>query len=289
MAFSKTFGPCTGPYNRLPTMTIKVIAVKEVVRVQNWDFKEGDVIPTTTHKNAVAAISDGKSVLKFTIFEDLAKQVEEGKSYIVKNYGLSKYGSGPRSVLSRKNTAMYFCAPVTVSSQLEEEGRRMLSPPSISVPIKNLQADLQHFLTLEPVQKHFGARGEVLPMRTVRIKEGEAEVTVVLWREAVIPKLTIGIPVKISHLKPSRSQYDYRLQSSSFTEIEVVTGAKEIAVKGIRMVPGGMEIIDDTDTEWLISTDVWGQSFPQDHFMLPDRVMVSYENGQITRVLKMET
>lgn len=55
------------------------------------------------------------------------------------------------------------------------------------------------------------------------------------------------------------------------------------------MVPGGMEIIDDTDTEWLISTDVWGQSFPQDHFMLPDRVMVSYENGQITRVLKMET
>lgn len=149
MAFSKTFGPCTGPYNRLPTMTIKVIAVKEVVRVQNWDFKEGDVIPTTTHKNAVAAISDGKSVLKFTMFEDLAKQVEEGKSYIVKNYGLSKDGSGPRSVLSRKNTAMYFCAPVTVSSQLEEEGRRMLSPPSISVPIKNLQADLQHFLTVE--------------------------------------------------------------------------------------------------------------------------------------------
>lgn len=80
--------------------------------------------------------------MKFTIFEDLAKQITAGKCYIVKNYGLSKYATGQRKMLSRKNTALYFCAPIDVSSDLEGQGKELISPPSISVAIKDLQADL---------------------------------------------------------------------------------------------------------------------------------------------------
>lgn len=88
-------------------MAIKVIALKETVKVQHWDFAEEGARPLSSHKNLVAAISDGSSVLKFVLFEELANQVQQGKSYVIKNYGISQFRN-QRTMLSNRDTAIYF-------------------------------------------------------------------------------------------------------------------------------------------------------------------------------------
>lgn len=81
-----------------------VIDLKKMVKVPNWDFVNRDAKPITTHNNTVAAICDG-TVIKFILFSELADQVEIRKCYVIKNYGLSKFGS-QKSMLSKKNTAI---------------------------------------------------------------------------------------------------------------------------------------------------------------------------------------
>lgn len=67
MALQKTFGTVTEPSRRVPALTIKVIALKETMEVQHWDFAEEGAQPLSSHKNLVASISDGSSVQKICI------------------------------------------------------------------------------------------------------------------------------------------------------------------------------------------------------------------------------
>lgn len=110
-------------------MAIKIISVVETKRVTRWEMEGGKPKPHQIHINKLAAVSDGKSVMKFVLFTNLASEVKEGNSYLIKNYGLNKYGA-QKSMLSKRQTALYICAPVHVPADLEEEARGLISPPS---------------------------------------------------------------------------------------------------------------------------------------------------------------
>lgn len=94
------------PYPMLPPKTIKVIGLKNYIKVQQWEFTEDEVRPAQFYNNVVAAVSDGTSVIKCILFEDLASQIHEGKSYLIKNYAMTQFGSHS-TMLTRKNTAIY--------------------------------------------------------------------------------------------------------------------------------------------------------------------------------------
>lgn len=67
-----------------------------------------------------------------------------------------------------------------------------------------------------------------------------------------------------------------------------MAGLKEIVVKGIRVVPDGIEILDKTDTECFIPAGVWEKSFPEDTFPLPEKISVIYDDGKVAEVLLAE-
>lgn len=46
----------------------------------------------------------------------------------------------------------------------------------------------------------------------------------------------------------------------------------------------GIEILDDKDTECFISADVWLKTFPDDTIALPERIMVTFEEGRVQQV-----
>lgn len=129
-------------------MAIKVIALKETVKVQHWDFAEEGARPLSSHKNLVAAISDGSSVLKFVLFEELANQVQQGKSYVIKNYGISQFGN-QRTMLSNRDTAIYFCAPINLPTHLEEEGKQLLNHHPPLFHIQELKPSTDRFISVE--------------------------------------------------------------------------------------------------------------------------------------------
>ena len=78
--------------SRTPSMQVKVVAVKDSTKVQHWDFNKEQATPRSIHRNTVAGITDGKRALRFTLFRDLADKINEGQSYIVKDYAVSKFG-----------------------------------------------------------------------------------------------------------------------------------------------------------------------------------------------------
>lgn len=76
------------PYFRPPQLHICVVAVADRPKVVSWKFQEDTAYPAVVKSNKVAAISDGHSVSKITVFEEFASRFTEGKSYILKGHNL---------------------------------------------------------------------------------------------------------------------------------------------------------------------------------------------------------
>lgn len=74
-------------------MTIKVISIKKKNKVQHWDFVEGRAVPLSSYNNTIAAVTAGSSVFRFALYKELSSQIEEGKFYVIRNHGISKFGS----------------------------------------------------------------------------------------------------------------------------------------------------------------------------------------------------
>lgn len=113
MALAKIFGTTTEPYKRLPPVAVKVIYLRESNKGHHWEFLDEDAKLKSLHENVQPVICDSHSFMKFVLFESLASQVRVGKSYIIRNYRISKYAS-PKVMLSKMSTTIYSCAPIDV-------------------------------------------------------------------------------------------------------------------------------------------------------------------------------
>lgn len=129
------------PYTRLPPLTVKVICLKETLKVTGWHFCNGSARPKAVHNNSSAAVCDGTNVFKFVIFESLASQIKEGKTYTVRNFRITTFGS--------KDTAVYVSAPIQVSQQLEDEARLLLGPPTTLTPLTNISQSQMMYVTVK--------------------------------------------------------------------------------------------------------------------------------------------
>ncbi len=122
------------PYDRFPPLTIKIVALKKKTKVSCWDICGSDLRPLSRFDNYCAAISDGSTVMKMVLFEDLVAGAKEGGTYIIKNYGVSSYGG--QSLLCRRNTAFFRAVKeVHVPPSLEQQAHDLLAPPA---PYKRL-------------------------------------------------------------------------------------------------------------------------------------------------------
>ena len=124
---------------------LKIVALQEFIKVRHWDEEWR---PKNPHINTVAGVTDGEKVFKFTLFKDLASQVEEGNTYIFKNFEKAKYGN-EGSLLCRKDTRIYCCSPIVVPEDVEAKARGLVCPPSPKVLIKNIKGSGEDLVTVE--------------------------------------------------------------------------------------------------------------------------------------------
>ena len=99
-----------GPYTKLAPLHIHVLMVTEQPRVLIWDFRDNSAVAKTTKKNTVAAITDGVSVTKLTLFEEFSSKVVEGRNYRMQNYTIR--GESQSYILVTKETNFFRCGPV---------------------------------------------------------------------------------------------------------------------------------------------------------------------------------
>ncbi len=129
------------PYTHPPPLHVCVVAVKEEKKVLSWVFEErGEVRPLASKANKAAVLSDGKSVIKVTLFEAYASKVAPGHGYMMRGYSL-RGDQPPYAINVTWGTLFFKSAPVEVSEELRSQGQRLLSPPSADVPLAQAEGN----------------------------------------------------------------------------------------------------------------------------------------------------
>lgn len=123
------------PYFRPPPLHVRVLKVCEQPRVIKWDVKEGVPKPITKKCNMVAALSDGVTVVKVTLYEAFVSKVQEGFSYIIKGHELR--GTAPPYAIHISAATQFFKASaLCVPEELFSKADDLLHPPAPLTQLK---------------------------------------------------------------------------------------------------------------------------------------------------------
>lgn len=137
------------PYYRPPPIHLCVVGVAEQRRVLAWQFDPTGATPVTTKNNIVACVSDGKTVTKFTVYEEFAHKFKEGGHYMVRGHSLR--GQSPPYFLNITKETMFFrSAPIEIVSQLKEQAEALLRPLSPLTPLSTCR-DAKGFITVQGI------------------------------------------------------------------------------------------------------------------------------------------
>ncbi|XP_039458961.1 uncharacterized protein LOC120434720 [Oreochromis aureus] len=123
------------PYFRPPPVHIRVLKCCDQLKVISWDIKDGGVKPLLTKKNKVAAITDGETLVKITLFEEFSSKVKQDMSYMMRGHELR--GQAPPYLINITSKTQFFRAPaLPVSEALVKKAEELLEPPSPPTPLK---------------------------------------------------------------------------------------------------------------------------------------------------------
>ncbi|XP_062416290.1 uncharacterized protein LOC134109760 [Pungitius pungitius] len=252
------------PYFRPPPIHLCVVLLVEQPRVVAWEFDSNGARPANTKMNVLAALSDGKSVAKVTIFQEFAKRIKEGGSYNIK--GLSLRGQSPPYQLNiTKDTLFFRSAPIALSADLRQEAQGLIHPPSPLTPLSNCR-DARGLITVEgevvelSTLKEVTTGRDVVPLRNVTMKQGESQMSLCFWREAAIWELQVGAHIRVSHLKAGRSNYGIRLQSTNFSTIEELRSEAIVGALGVMEIegePGNLNLLLEDGRTVVIEERLW--------------------------------
>ncbi|XP_024120724.1 uncharacterized protein LOC112141794 [Oryzias melastigma] len=213
------------PYFKPPNLHINVLKIKEEEKVTAWSFTEATAVAATTKKNRVAAITDGQTITKITLFEEFGGKINEGSSYILRGYGL--FGQNPPFNISISRQTQFFRASdMSISPEMISEGEKILNPPSKQVDLRScgtetglltIHGEVTEFSKIKKVQ----SGREQVPMRNLKLQESGFQMNICLWREASTINLSVGDMVTLTHMKVESSAYGQQLKSTKFSKLEV--------------------------------------------------------------------
>ncbi|KAK9535961.1 hypothetical protein VZT92_005790 [Zoarces viviparus] len=198
-----------------------MVMVAEQPRVVAWEFDASGARPASTKHNVLAAISDGQSVAKVTIYEEFSSKFQEGRSYVLKGHSLR--GQSPPYIINISRETMFFrSAPIQMSEALTKQAEDLIRPISLLTPLRSC-SEARDLVTVEgevielSSLKKITKGKDIFPMRNIKLQQ----LSLCLWREVSVKQLQIGARMKVSHLKASKTDYGLQLQSTNFSTIEV--------------------------------------------------------------------
>ncbi|KAF6726855.1 hypothetical protein FQA47_001764 [Oryzias melastigma] len=227
------------PYFKPPNLHINVLKIKEEEKVTAWSFTEATAVAATTKKNRVAAITDGQTITKITLFEEFGGKINEGSSYILRGYGL--FGQNPPFNISISRQTQFFRASdMSISPEMISEGEKILNPPSKQVDLRSC--------------------GTETGLLTIHGESG-FQMNICLWREASTFNLSVGDMVTLTHMKVESSAYGQQLKSTKFSKLEKteITERKVCIIGVIDSLssPNTLEVLTEEGATLEISKEKW--------------------------------
>ncbi|MGH0146394.1 UNVERIFIED_CONTAM: hypothetical protein FKN15_008017 [Acipenser sinensis] len=85
-------------------------------------------------KTAIKATADTE------VLKTIGVEMKEGRTYIIKNYGLiPAKGNMPAQLYLKESTIVYNSGAIQVNSEMELKAQQQIEPPSFQVPINAVQ------------------------------------------------------------------------------------------------------------------------------------------------------
>ncbi|XP_076732199.1 uncharacterized protein LOC143413288 [Maylandia zebra] len=163
------------PYFRPPPIHIRVLKCCDQLKVISWVTEDGEVKALSTKKNKVAAITDGETVLKITLFEEFSSKVKQDMSYMMRGHELR--GQAPPYLINITARTQFFKAPaLAVSEALIIKAEELLNPPSPATPLK-MSPTSGGLMTVEGEVVECSAvrtvcsGKQLVPIRTLQLKQ----------------------------------------------------------------------------------------------------------------------
>ncbi|CAI5677345.1 unnamed protein product [Oreochromis niloticus] len=258
------------PYFRPPPLHICVLKICEQPRVISWDVKEGVAKPLTKKCNNVAAISDGKTVVKVTLYEAFVSKVQQGFSYIMKGHEL-RGTAPPYAIHISASTQFFKSSALSVAQELFSKAEELLHPPAPLINLKMSSTNVG-LITVEGEVVECLATRKVLsgkqgvPIKNLQLKQDGCTMRVCLWREAAIHQLHVGDHIKVSHVKVKQSAFGLELHTTVFTKIETTEEERvQVNVIGVTTTNSSnqLEVLLEGGDSLFIEEEMW-QPFDKD-------------------------
>ncbi|XP_042073611.1 uncharacterized protein LOC121813779, partial [Haplochromis burtoni] len=248
------------PYSRPPPLHMKILKSCDQLRVTSWDFKDGTPTPLMTKKNTIAAITDGQTVTKITMFEEHASKVQLG-------------GAPTQSV----------------REGLVKEAEDLLHPLVPLTPLK-MSSTHEGLVTVQGEVVEVLSGKQHVPLKNLQLKEDGFTMTICLWREAAANNFNVGDHISLSHVKQRQSSYGVHLHSTAFTQIETkVEERADILIIGVATaeMPNQLEVLLEDGKSLFIQTGLWSL-FDKELEEAAIKVTVKIQGKQIVHIQKYQ-
>lgn len=146
--------PSKSPYKKTPPVRVKCVAKKAVVKVVDYTFSEQGITASKSKTTIHFGLCDHSSVIKATVEETLSNtlgtEMEEGRCYIIRNYGyIPARGNSSEQLFLKSGTVIYHSGNFPVSNEVEQRAIPLIQPPSRLVRMDEATGNLNSLITLE--------------------------------------------------------------------------------------------------------------------------------------------
>ncbi|KAK7174375.1 hypothetical protein R3I93_001556 [Phoxinus phoxinus] len=153
-------------------------------------------------------------------------EFEEGASYVIKNFTISKRYGRP-CIFVNRDTRKFKTSPLAITEEAEKTAKEALCPPSPSAT-----GEEEHIFsstgywslqgTVEKVQVARMTRGNI-PILDLRLRCGTKLYNISLWREEALVELYVSDKVEVTHLKGNiQPNGGGKFDSSNYMTVKIV-------------------------------------------------------------------
>ncbi|CAM4570267.1 unnamed protein product [Leuciscus chuanchicus] len=213
------------PYSQQAPLKVKCVGSRRSQKALNFT-SNNNIIDVGQYKvTTLSALTDGQTWYT-SIKNGSDPEFEEGGSYIIKNYTLSKQ-YGRQCIFLNRSSRKFKTSPLAITEEAERAAKEVLCPPSPFVTGEEQEVfsstgylSLQG--TIEKVQVARMTRAQY-PLLDLSLRSGIKLLEVTLWREEALMDLYVGDKVEVSHQRANiRPNGGGKFDSSNYTTVKIV-------------------------------------------------------------------
>ncbi|XP_052470353.1 uncharacterized protein LOC128027081 [Carassius gibelio] len=213
------------PYSQQAPLKVKCVGSRRSQKALNFVTKD-NIIDVGAYKvTTLSALTDGQTWYT-SIKNGSDPEFEEGGSYIIKNYTLSKQ-YGRQCIFLNRTSRKFKTSPLAITEDAERAAKEVLYPPSPFVTGEEQEIFTRPgYLSLrgniEKLQVARMTRAQY-PLLDLSLRSGTKLLEVTLWREEALMDLYVGDKVEISHLRAKiQPNGGGKFDSSNYTTVKIV-------------------------------------------------------------------